>query len=376
MTNSATILVVDDDPFICELITDTLGAAYRVISHADAESALLNVRAERPDAILLDVELPASDGYETCRKLKADDATAGIPVVFVSAHDRIEDRLKGYEAGGEDYIVKPFDPQELTAKLTRLLETRSERLRLKDSADYAGRTAMTAMTSMGELGALLQALKKFNACTDFTALADAVVEGISFYDLHGVAQVRYPDGAVTRASHGAATPLEASVISRMAEMDRIVQFRTRLSITYEHLSILITDMPVEDADRCGRLRDHLAMLAESAEMRVQTIALGNESTRRGKAIAYAISEISQSLQDIDQSQRQSHVATGIAASAMTNRMEHAYVNARLGEQEEILLSRTVQEGIESILNAQSVSIDLQDRLTAVIQEMKSVLGSN
>jgi CheY-like chemotaxis protein len=368
--------VVDDDPFICELITDTLGAAYRVISHADAESALLNVRAERPDAILLDVELPASDGYETCRKLKADDATAGIPVVFVSAWRPHRGPPQGPAKLAGGLPRPPFDPQELTAKLTRLLETRSERLRLKDSADYAGRTAMTAMTSMGELGALLQALKKFNACTDFTALADAVVEGISFYDLHGVAQVRYPDGAVTRASHGAATPLEASVISRMAEMDRIVQFRTRLSITYEHLSILITDMPVEDADRCGRLRDHLAMLAESAEMRVQTIALGNESTRRGKAIAYAISEISQSLQDIDQSQRQSHVATGIAASAMTNRMEHAYVNARLGEQEEILLSRTVQEGIESILNAQSVSIDLQDRLTAVIQEMKSVLGSN
>ncbi len=373
MTNPMTILVVDDDEFIRELIADILGGDYRVLCHETAETALACAAAEQPAAILLDVELPGSDGYEACRKLKADAATAAIPVVFVSAHDRIEDRLRGYEAGGDDYVVKPFEPQELTAKLARLLASASERHRLKDSADYAGRTAMTAMTSMGELGALLQALKKFNVCTDFAELAAAVLEGLSFYGLDGAVQVRHPGGTLTRSSRGEATPLEVSVISRMAEMERIVQFKTRMAITYDHLSILVTDMPVDDVERCGRLRDHLAMLAESAEMRVQAIALGDESERRGRTIAYAIRQISQTLHDLDQAQRHSHAATGLAAAEMTNRLEHAYVSAGLGEQQEILLSRTVQEGIESILNAQSASIDLQDGMTAVIREMESVL---
>jgi len=374
MTNTATVLVVDDDPFIRELIADTLGGAYRVICHENAEAALAGAEAERPDAILLDVELPGIDGYETCRKLKQQKTLAALPVIFISAHDRIEDRLRGYEAGGDDYIVKPFDPQELAAKLARILGSVSERLRLQDTADYAGRTAMTAMTSMGELGALLQALKKFNVCTNYDALAAAVLEGLSYYGLQGVTQLRFPGGALTRSTRGEATPLEASVIGRMAEMDRVVQFRTRISITYDHVSLLVTDMPIEDSERCGRLRDHLAMLAESAEMRVQAVAVGNESERRGKTIDFAIKEISQTLQDIDQAQRQSHVATGLAAAAMTSRMEHAYVSAGLGEQQEILLSRTVQEGIESILNAQSAGVDLQDRLTVVIRGMKSVLG--
>lgn len=373
MTQPMTILVVDDDGFIRELIADTLGGSYRVLCHATAETALACAAAERPAAILLDVELPGQDGYEACRALKADAATAAIPVVFVSAHDRIEDRLRGYEAGGDDYVVKPFEPQELTAKLGRLLASVSERHRLQDSADYAGRTAMTAMTSMGEIGALLQALKKFNVCTDYAELAAAVLEGLSFYGLQGATQVRYPGGTLTRSARGEATPLEVSVISRMAEMERIVQFKTRMAITYEHLSILVTDMPVDDAERCGRLRDHLAMLAESAEMRVQAIALGDESERRGRTIAYAIRQISQTLSDLDQAQRQSHVATGLAAAAMTHRLEHAYISASLSEQQENLLSRTVQEGIESILNAQSASIDLQDGMTAVIREMESVL---
>lgn len=370
MTDATTLVVVDDDPFIRELIADTLGTAYRVVCYEDAESALANAAQERPAAILLDVQLPGCDGYETCRRLKEDAATAAIPVVFVSAHDRIEDRLRGYEAGGEDYVVKPFEPKELTAKIARLLESLSERARLRDSADYAGRTAMTAMTSMGELGALLQALKKFNVCTDYGELAAAVLEGLSFYGLQGATQVRYPGGTLTRSSRGEATPLEVSVISRMAEMERVVQFKTRMSITYEHLSILVTDMPVDDPDRCGRLRDHLAMLAESAEMRVQAIAVGYESERRGRTIAYAIREITQTLRAIDDAQRQSHVANGIAAAAMTSRMEHAYVSAGLSEQQEILLNQAVQEGIENILNTQSASIDLQDRLTAVIREVQ------
>lgn len=373
MTKTATVLVVDDDPFIRELIADTLGGDYLVICHENAEAALLGAEAERPDAILLDVELPGMDGYEACRRIKQDERTAAVPVIFISAHDRIEDRLKGYEAGGEDYVVKPLDPQELAAKLARILGAVSERLRLQDTADYAGRTAMTAMTSMGELGALLQALKRFNVCADYDGLAAAVLEGLSFYGVHGVTQLRFPGGALTKATHGEATPLEASVIGRMAEMDRVVQFRTRMSITYDHVSILVTDMPIEESERCGRLRDYLAMLAESAEMRVQALAVGNESARRGKILDFAIKEISQTLQDIDQAQRQSHVATGMAAAAMTSRMEHAYISASLGEQQELLLSRTVQEGIESILNAQSAGIDLQDRLTAVIREMKSVL---
>lgn len=371
MTNATIVLVVDDDAFIRELITDTLGDSYQVVSHETAETALASAAIEQPAAILLDVELPGTDGYEACRRLKADAATAAIPVLFVSAHDRIEDRLRGYEAGGEDYVVKPFEPQELTAKVARMLQGAAERSRLKDTADYAGRTAMTAMTSMGELGALLLALKKFNVCTDYADLVAATLEGLSFYGLQGATQVRYPGGTLTGASRGEATPLEVSVISRMAEMERIVQFKTRMSITFEHLSILVTDMPVEDSDRCGRLRDHLAMLAESAEMRVQALAIGDESEQRRRTIAYAVREISQTLQDIDDSQRQGHVATGLAAAAMTSRMEHAYISAGLGEQQENLLSRTVQDGIDSILNAQREGINLQDRLTAVVREMKA-----
>lgn len=369
------ILVVDDDTFIREMIEDALSGHYQIISAESGADALMLAETERPAAILLDVELPGMDGYETCRRLKEIDSTAGIPVIFVSGHDRIEDRLKGYEAGGEDYVVKPFELEELEAKVGHLLRLLSERGSLKEMADYAGRTAMTAMTSLGELGALLESLKNFNACSDYQTLAKATLAGLTHYDLQGAVQIRVPDETLTFTSQGEATPLEESVITHMAGMDRIVQFKSRLSISYDHISLLVNNMPVDDPDRCGRLRDHLAMLVEGAEVRAQAMLAGIESQRRGKAIEQAIKRITETLSEIDSAQRQSRIATGMEVNNFTDKMEQAYISVALSEPQETFMAKIVSEGLDSILNAQSAEIDVQDKLTTIIHELKAISGS-
>lgn len=369
------ILVVDDDTFIREMIEDALSGHYQIISAESGADALMLAETERPAAILLDVELPGMDGYETCRRLKEIDSTAGIPVIFVSGHDRIEDRLKGYEAGGEDYVVKPFELEELEAKVGHLLRLLSERGSLKEMADYAGRTAMTAMTSLGEMGALLESLKNFNACSDYQTLAKATLAGLTHYDLQGAVQIRVPDETLTFTSQGEATPLEESVITHMAGMDRIVQFKSRLSISYDHISLLVNNMPVDDPDRCGRLRDHLAMLVEGAEVRAQAMLAGIESQRRGKAIEQAIKRITETLSEIDSAQRQSRIATGMEVNNFTDKMEQAYISVALSESQETFMAKIVSEGLDSILNAQSAEIDVQDKLTTIIHELKAISGS-
>lgn len=100
MREQPSILVVDDDAFMHEMYAEALNKNYHIIPAENGADALMLVQNERPDAIILDVEMPGIDGYETCRRLKQTDAMADIPVIFVSAHDKIEDRLKGYEAGG------------------------------------------------------------------------------------------------------------------------------------------------------------------------------------------------------------------------------------------------------------------------------------
>jgi DNA-binding response OmpR family regulator len=374
MDKQARILVVDDDSFIRDIFTKTLSESYTISPAENGTDALMLAQSECPDLIILDVEMPGMDGYELCRRLKECDCTAGSPVIFVSAHDQIEERLKGYEAGGEDYIIKPFDPQELKAKVAQLLRTVSERGRLKEMANYATNTAMTAMTSMSEMGALLESLKNFSACSDCRSLADAVLTGLALYGLQGTAQIRFSGEALTRSNQGEATPLEISVINHMAGMNRITAFKSRMSITYSHASLLVNNMPIEDPDRCGRLRDHLAMLAEGAEMKAMGIIAENESRRRGEAIERAAVSITKMLAQVDAAQRQSKISTSVAINEFTGDMEKAYIRVALSEAHEKFMIDVVKSGLEKITNAQSAEIDVQDKLTGIIHELKGIVG--
>jgi two-component system OmpR family response regulator len=113
------VLVVDDEKRIREVVEYALvKAGYRVTTAADGEQALAAFEAEPPDAIVLDVMLPGSDGLDVCRRIRARGAT---PIVFLSARNDEVDRIVGLEIGGDDYLTKPFSPRELVARVRAVL---------------------------------------------------------------------------------------------------------------------------------------------------------------------------------------------------------------------------------------------------------------
>ncbi|MBI2264585.1 MAG: diguanylate cyclase [Armatimonadetes bacterium] len=108
------VLAVDDDLGIRQYLSAHLDLeGFRVVSAEDGPSALRMAEQVRPDVILLDVMLPRMDGFETCRCLKSSPTTREIPVIFLSVRASTKDKIQGLEAGADDYVVKPFDPQEL-----------------------------------------------------------------------------------------------------------------------------------------------------------------------------------------------------------------------------------------------------------------------
>ena len=369
----ARILIVDDDPGSLDIVARLLRPRYDVFAARSGERALAIAMADpKPDLILLDVMMSGIDGYETCRRLKKNEASMAIPVIFVSACDAIEDRLKGYEVGGEDYVTKPFDAQELLAKVAHLLMYVAERASLRQTVDQASSVAMTAMTSMSELGSLLEAMKTFSTCTDYSCLADAILAGMALYGLQGVSQIRGLERTQTRNPKGEASPLEASIIGHMANMDRVVQFKSRISCNYAHISLLVTNMPTEDPERCGRLRDHLAMLAGGAEGRVETIDATSEAQRRGVTIEHAINRVTATLEDIDRAQRDNQVSSRLAVEELTQRIERVYAMAALSTDQEEYMEGIVQEGLDHLLNVQMDVSYLQKKLSSIVTELKAM----
>jgi diguanylate cyclase (GGDEF)-like protein len=131
---NATILVVDDDPTNLQVLLDQLkNSGFRILIAQDGEGALRQVDFAKPDLILLDVIMPGIDGFETCRRLKQNDASKDIPVIFLTAFSDPVDKVKGIEAGGVDYLTKPFDGLELLARVTTHLELRRYRKELEQT---------------------------------------------------------------------------------------------------------------------------------------------------------------------------------------------------------------------------------------------------
>jgi two-component system phosphate regulon response regulator PhoB len=116
------VLVVEDDRALCDLLTWNLSAeGYDVRSTGDGEEALLMVREQHPDAIILDWMIEQVPGIEVCRQLRKDRETASIPIIMLTARGEEEDRIRGFKTGADDYVTKPFSPRELMARVEALL---------------------------------------------------------------------------------------------------------------------------------------------------------------------------------------------------------------------------------------------------------------
>lgn len=136
LSDKITILAVDDDHDLLRLLGDTLtGQGYLVQVADSGEMALASVVASPPELILLDIMMPGMNGFEVLRWLKARDASCDIPIIFLSAHNQTVQRVEGLKLGAIDFISKPFEAEELQARVRTHLEAHQLRLRVEQQRD-------------------------------------------------------------------------------------------------------------------------------------------------------------------------------------------------------------------------------------------------
>ncbi|HEY3181162.1 MAG TPA: response regulator [Casimicrobiaceae bacterium] len=175
MSTPAKVLVVDDTPLNIKLLGDLLAVkGYAVATATNGEEALAKLATETPDVVLLDVMMPGLSGYDVCRRIRADPATALLPVVMVTSLDPHTERVKGIEAGADDFISKPINQPELLARVRSLLrvKTLQDEVRRQAAAlqEWNMKLEERVREQVGELERLSQ-LKRFFS----PAVADAIV---------------------------------------------------------------------------------------------------------------------------------------------------------------------------------------------------------
>ena len=153
------ILIVDDTPANLHLLMELLAAnSFKVRPATSGELALKAAFLTPPEVILLDIRMPGMDGYEVCRRLKAEPKTKEIPVIFLSAMNELQDRLRGFEVGAVDYISKPFEREEVLLRVRTHLELHRMRASLKAMVAARTRELSTTVRALKTLSGVNQAL--------------------------------------------------------------------------------------------------------------------------------------------------------------------------------------------------------------------------
>lgn len=256
------LLIVEDDP-TCQVILTGLLAEYEPVIADSGEKALELVN-ERPDLILLDINLPGIDGYETCRRLREVAQSAETPIIFQSSYSSLEDRLEAYGAGGNDYVSKPFDLTELKAKVDRYAQAIQRRRELDEALQSSHGLLMDVQTGASKLSSINRFIQSTLFCHDLDALFSQFFKAAREIEVGCILQIHSDAGTETRSSDGNISKLEQEILDMSGNIARVHSFGNDRAIYRWGRATLLTR-------KVGSMIDTIAILMDALEAGIKSV---------------------------------------------------------------------------------------------------------
>lgn len=372
----AKLMVVDDDPISLGLYEAVLGDDFELTLLDSGAQCLAQVESVVPAAILLDVEMPGLDGYETCRRLRAQNSD-GPPVLFVSARDQLQDRMQGYDAGGTDYVCKPWQGPELVAKVNRLLAAETQRKALARERDEAMDAVLSSADMAGELGVVLDFQRELNDCTDYQSLAGRLLSAIERYGLDGCVRVSGRSGAVSMNRAGLCTSLEWSILESLAAKTggaRIQSMGPNTAFNFGALILFVRALAGQgdDSGRIERAVDNVALLLESAVARLAAIDSGR-AVMDLEHLRHIVTMTKSALAEVAQRNRAMVETVRKIFEGLQSDLDDSFVHLGLMRQQEDFLSEMVRAQSERVLQALAEGQKTERVLQRIVAELSSSL---
>jgi CheY-like chemotaxis protein len=292
-------LAIDDDKLAHCIIEEALSSSCQLLHARNGEDGIRLAQKHQPDIILLDVEMPGMNGFETCQKLKRLEETANTPVMFLSQKSDISERMRGYNAGAADYIVKPFECPELLARIEVLDNYRQQSKQLVKDVQRAQITAEIAMTDSGDMGRIMRYVGQSYHAHDLDSLSSYFLEFFVPLQLEVALVFWYRGEAVFFSNEGTIQPIEQELLEKHRDGSRFVDFGRRTIINYPKVSLLVKNMPVDDAALYGRYKDLLPHLLEATNAKIKDMESSEDALNKVEQIGLIFEALSAQLHGID-----------------------------------------------------------------------------
>ncbi|MCF7517418.1 response regulator [Pseudoalteromonas sp. L21] len=350
------ILAVDDEPFNLEIIEEILEELDFELKMVNSGPECLAVVEEfDPQVILLDVSMPQMSGYEVCRKLKENPNTANIIVMFVSARGTVEERMEGYSVGAEDYIVKPFGHEELKLKLQHLHQVLIEKESLEQQVEDATSTAFNAMANSSEMGQIVNYIEHIGSIDNEQELGKALLHCLSSFDLQSNVEFRLDSGVEHFSVTGICSPIVVELFEMLKNKGRLHEFSSRILVNYEMISLLILNMPEQDPDKHGRIRDHICFLVSVTEQQLKAIITKKELIRQQQQLNDAVGKVHSKFRGLIELLNENRLNNEAVFKQLQEDLEQRIPTMGLDEDQEVFIYQKVDETIQnSVAREESV----------------------
>ena len=370
------ILAVDDEPFNLEIIEEILlDLDFELKMVGSGPECLSVVEEYAPQVILLDVSMPQMNGYEVCRKLKANPNTANIIVMFVSARGTVEERMEGYAVGAEDYIVKPFGHDELKSKLKTLNQVLLEKESLEQQVEDATSTAFNAMANSSEMGQIVNYIESIGNINNTKALGEALVHCLKSFDLQSNVEFRAKSDAPEHFSlNGACSPIVIELFDMLKHKGRLHEFSHRILVNYELISLLILNMPDHDPDKHGRIRDHVCFLVSVTEQQLRAImtreALQLQQSKLNDAITMVNSKFHGLIDLLNENRRNNEAVF----KRLQEELEDRIPSMGLDEDQEVFIYQKVDQTIQNSVAREESLQGVKAAFNEIEQDLATLLN--
>ncbi len=351
------ILCADSDQNTLDLLSDSLGDAYDIEIALTGVECLSKFAAVKPDVVLLDVDLADLDGYEICARIRSLNQRHDIPILFFSEHCEVEDMLNGYEAGGDDYIHKPYDIKVVRAKINTHLVRFTHAMYLRDELEGVTTTAINALINTNELGVLVSFTDECLYTQTHDDLIRVLFKALKSYGLAASAQVRTGNKSKIYSMQGDLAPIEKEIFNVYIEGEAVIHFSNKSMLNRDHVSLLIKNMPVDNKVVCDRITEHLSIIANCTDARLKAIHIEQNKAGHLRNLSQAaIDDIRGDIRMLEGQFKEFGQASREIMEALTLEMDRTLFALCLNEEQEEQLHEMIaaaQKDLNTILKDES-----------------------
>lgn len=374
MEKEYAVFGVDDDETMRLIIESSLDCHYVVETFDSGDRCLERVKQGLPDLFLLDIEMPSLNGHELCRQIRKIPEAQDIPVVFISAHDDLDTVLASYDAGGDDYVVKPVDIVILNRKIENIRRMHRDKVALLSQAKSAEELATSALANLGEYAVLIKFLRSLNDCDNHSALLASLFHLLRGYKLDAAIQLRLPGLEKTFGESGESRPLEVAVINHVRSMDRIFQFNKRAAFNFERITVLVNNMPIHEPELSGRIRDNVVIAAECADVKLQEQRINAEHSQSKVTAANLLDSLQCVVMDFERKFLQAHYNGSLLTQDLLDELASAFASLGLSQQQETRIDGIVRAKLDKMADIYDFSQEMHNVLNDIAKRLSAILS--